>query len=76
MKKIYAHDQARFQTSAERIRNAYLHQPVDWPPVIIGDVNYSVCCEAPSLIPDDYFTNCRLSLFRLGFMVGTLRGGP
>jgi uroporphyrinogen-III decarboxylase len=50
---------ARFAASAGRIRNAYLHQPTERPPLIISDVNYALSGESPALIPDDYFTNCR-----------------
>lgn len=40
----------------EAIAAAYRHEPVEAPPVLIGDVNYWITGEDPSLIPDDYFS--------------------
>lgn len=53
---IAAHDlAARNARALERIGAAYRHEPVDAPPVLIGDVNYWITGEDPSLVPDDYF---------------------
>lgn len=49
------HAEPRFVRAYERILAAYRHDPVDVPPVLIGDVNYWITGEDPALIPDDYF---------------------
>jgi uroporphyrinogen-III decarboxylase len=45
----------RFQRAYERVLAVYRHDPVDAPPVLVGDVNYWITGEDPTLIPDDYF---------------------
>jgi len=44
-----------YARALERIEAAYRHEQVDSPPVLIGDVNYWITGEDPSLIPGDYF---------------------
>ncbi|HEY6058555.1 MAG TPA: uroporphyrinogen decarboxylase family protein [Candidatus Limnocylindrales bacterium] len=41
----------------ERIAAAYRHEPVDEPPVVIGDANYWITGEDPAEIPPDYFAD-------------------
>jgi len=50
-----APDGARTEAVLERIAAAYRHQAVDRVPVLIGDVNYWITGEDPSLIPAEYF---------------------
>ncbi len=45
----------RNERSLERLRAAYRHDPVQAPPLLIGDVNYWITGEDPALIPEDYF---------------------
>jgi uroporphyrinogen-III decarboxylase len=46
---------ARNERSLEAIRAAYRHEPLDAPPLLVGDVNYWMSGEDPALIPDDAF---------------------
>lgn len=57
MEKIYEKSKDRFQSSYEKIKNAYLHKDNNELPVVFSDVNYWVSGDTPGLIPDDYFTN-------------------
>jgi len=50
-----AHLAARNERSLEHITAAYRHEAVDRVPLLVGDVNYWITGEDPSLIPDDYF---------------------
>jgi uroporphyrinogen-III decarboxylase len=74
MKMLYTPNRLRFEAAAERIRSTYLHQRSDRLPLVIADVNCALCCEQPSLIPDDYFTNPGVMCdYQLGKMERHLR---
>jgi uroporphyrinogen-III decarboxylase len=47
--------EARFARAREAIAAAYRHEPVERPPVLVGDVNYWITGEDPDLVPGDYF---------------------
>ena len=57
----------RIRASRERIVDAYRHRDNGVMPFLVSDVNYWLAGETPSLIPDDYFTNCESMLrFQIG----------
>ena len=48
----------RIAASRARIEDVYRHRDNGVVPFLVADVNYWISGETPSLIPDDYFTNC------------------
>ena len=45
----------RFARARDQVVAAYRHEPLERPPVLVGDVNYWITGEDPALIPVDYF---------------------
>ena len=72
-------DRARTAEVLDRISAAYRHEPTDRVPVLVGDVNYWITGEDPSLIPDDYFDQGAYATqlaFQTGKMPTHLEGLP
>jgi hypothetical protein len=59
---LRSHYASRIAASRARIEGAYRHQENAVVPFQVADVNYWLSGETPSLIPDDYFTNCESML--------------
>ncbi len=52
----------RIAAAGARIEEAYRHREKAPVPFLVADANYWLSGETPSLIPDDYFTNCESML--------------
>ena len=46
---------ARTERALALVRAAYRHEPLESPPLLVGDVNYWITGEDPTRIPVDYF---------------------
>ncbi|HZW00564.1 MAG TPA: uroporphyrinogen decarboxylase family protein, partial [Candidatus Deferrimicrobium sp.] len=46
---------ARTERALALVRAAYRHQPLESPPLLVGDVNYWITGEDPGHVPVDYF---------------------